>query len=194
MTKFFARHEPFLQSRASLLVVGLCTDGIVLNPVISRLMQMHPSNHIAYRELTQKSELMLGDMLLHQVQKQTTGLGVGSNKGFDYIANLMVSAHPKDPTKLSAFTKACQTLNPKLFELMRYKNLRHIAIYTGNLMTLESPFMADSSSNLSPKQPLAAQIWQIVCQTLQVPRISVDVHFDKSIEISQLVFEESTQP
>lgn len=191
MSRLVALHQPFLQSRASLLLVGLCTDGIVLNPVISRLMQMHPSNHTAYRELAQKGELTLGDTLLHTAQKQTTGLSIGSNKGFDYIANLIVYTHPKDPIKLSSLVKACQTLNPKLFELMRYKNLRHIAIYTGNLMNADTPFVTDLPENINQKQQTAEKLWQIFCTHLQIPRLTIDVHFDKSIDISQLVFEES---
>lgn len=190
MATFTACHSPFLQSRASLLIVGLGADGVILNPTLSRLFQTHESIKIAYKDLAEKGELSLGDVHLFETQKQTTGLSVGNNKTPNHIAIMVVNTSPKDSIKPIALKNACQKLTSQLFELMRYKNLRHIAIYTGNLLAADPAFIEnfqDTTANCPDKQATAEKIWQLFASTLNISRITTEVHFDKSIDISSFI-------
>lgn len=165
-----ATHQSILHSTASLLILPLSSEAVVLDLVISRLMSMYPSTYRAYQELAHKGELALGSMWLHPIAKQTTGLGVGSNKTADAIAHLISHHHPTHSPKPLTFLEACKLLQPRLYELMRYRHIHHVAIYLG-VKDIE----------------LALKLWQIIHDTLPTPRVTIDVHIDKSLPLESFL-------
>lgn len=167
MSQFIARQSSILHSRAGLLILPLPADGVVLGSVLTRLMVNYPCVYQSYRELANKGKLSVGDVLIKTVQKEVTGLGVGTPKTASYIAIVIAHHHATDPIRLSTLTSAYQTLQPQLFELMRSKSLRLVALY--------------HAFSLFGEVALTTA-WQSLKLHLDVSRISVEVYFDKRIE------------
>ncbi len=154
----------FLQSNAKALILPMSTDGVILNRVTERTCLMYPCNYSAYQAMCKNGALALGDVFMHTVQHQATGLGVGSNKSANHIFNLVISHHAKHNAQKSTVISALKNLKPKLFELMRYHGLRHAALYATPLL----------SEDISP-------VWLLqTLNQLHVPRLRLDVHLSKT--------------
>lgn len=161
----------------------MSSDGTVLNPVLARTKSLYPSNYEAYREQALDRALKLGDVLLHKTEKHITGLSAPNNFMADYIANIITTNHAHHASELSILTIAFKTLNPMLFELMRYKGLRHVAMFATPLFlppTGNPDFVQPSIHR--PISPM--HFWQIVTELLDVPRIQVTVHFGREIDLA----------
>lgn len=171
--RLIARHESILHSRADVLILGLSSDGTVLSPIVERLMGLYPSFYRQYRELAHKDGLRLGELIVHPVQKQATGLAVGTNAGATYVIGAIVHAHPTQSTKPQAWQSALQAMDEKLYELMRYKGVRHIALLAPK----------DKEPSL---QEASHAFWQSV-QSLSTSRVFMDIHFDKAVDIGGFV-------
>lgn len=171
--RLIAQQTSIVHSRASVLILGLSSDGTVLSPAVAKLMGLYPSFYHHYRELAHKGELMLGDIIAHPVQKQTTGLSVGTNTGATYIIGAIVHAHPTQSTKPQAWQNALTAIDNELYNLMRYQGIRHIALLAPK----------DHEPSL---QEASHTFWQSV-QSLSTPRVFVDVHFDKAVDIGGFV-------
>lgn len=164
--RFVARQSSILHSRAELLVLPLPSDGVVYDRTLTRLLGLYPSVLGVYKELAQKGKLALGDVLIYPVQKEIAGLGVGSPKTANHIAIIIAHHHTTDPVRLSTLKHAYGQLHPKLFELMRAKSLRLVAIYQH--ITLFGEQTADD-------------VWQVLTTSLDVSRLTMEVYFDKAM-------------
>lgn len=171
MARIFASHTPFLQNSAQLLVLPVSSDGIAKNSTLIKTMGLYPSNFDAYKSLAETGEAVLGDVLLHTVQKQVTGLGIATNKSADYIANLITTHHAHHDTQKSTVITAFKQLNPKLFELMRYRGLKTVAIFA-------TPMMGHA---VTPQF-----LWQAIHETLDLSRIIIEVHFSRLVDLTNL--------
>lgn len=171
--KIQARHESILHSSASVLILGLSSDGMVLDPVIKRLMGLYPCFYQHYKEQSQKQALLFGDIIAHPVQKQSTGLSAGTNTGASHIIGVIVQNHPTQDTRPTAWQNALNTIDSKLYELMRYNGVRHIALLA-------------PKDNEPSIQNNAERFWQIL-QKLSTTRVRLDVHFDKRVHIDGFI-------
>lgn len=173
--KLSACHDSILHSRATVLIVGLSSDGTVLAPIVQRLLGLYPcfANH--YKDKAGKGELGFGDVLFHAVQKQTTGLLVSSHVGATYIIGVVVQSHPTQTTRPSAWQKALNAIDEKLYELMRYKGVRQVSLLAPK----------DNEPSL---QEASEQFWQIL-QKLSTPRVHLEVYFDRAVVIDGFVSE-----
>lgn len=124
----------FLQTRARLLVLPLPASGIVKNTMLQRTLGMHKNVYDSYRQKARKGDLVLAEVLLHTVQKQATGLSAGSNVGADYVAVCITSDYEEDHVAIQTMRKLLQNLDDALKSLIRYENLRHIAVYTAHIL------------------------------------------------------------
>lgn len=168
--KLIANQTSILHSRASVLLLGLSSDGTVLSPTVERLMGLYPCFYRQYKEQAQTGELKLGDIIIHSVQKQATGLSVGTNTGATHLIGAIVHAHPTQNTKALAWQTALPMIDNELYQLMRYKGIRHIALLAPK----------DNEPSL---QESSCVFWQSL-QRLNTPRMRLDVHFDKMVDIS----------
>lgn len=179
MTTFLATHEPFLQSRAKLLILPMSADGTILNPVLARTKSLYPSNYEAYKRQAVDGQLRLGDVLLHKTETHTTGLSPSTHQA-DYIANLITTHHAHHSTELSTLKTGFTALHPKLFELMRYHGLRQVAMLATPLFL--PPTGNPAYTTPSTHRPMSGeQFWQTLIQTLEMPRLHIAVHFSKDI-------------
>lgn len=171
--KLIAEQSSILHSRASVLILGLSSEGTVLSPTVERLMGLYPCFYRHYKEQAQTGELKLGDIIAHTVQKQATGLSVGTNAGATHLIGAIVQAHPTQSTKALAWQTALKAIDGELYQLMRYKGIRHIALLAPK----------DNEPSL---QESSCAFWQKL-QRLNTPRVRLDVHFDKMVDISGFV-------
>lgn len=162
---------PFLQSRASTLIIPVSSRGEVLNKTLLRFMALYPSCRDEYRQLALKGELALGDVHLHRVSKQATGLGIGSNKTASHIALIITHNHPTHCVKPSTLSTACEALRPKLYQLMRYEGLRHAALFAEPLAKL-----AFDDTDCTKEQH-ALKLIRLFESTLDTSRVRIDVHY-----------------
>lgn len=179
MATFCSTHTPFLQSRAKLLILPVSRDGTTLNPILQRLQSLYPCNYQAYRQKLDNGDLRLGDVFLHKLQNQVTGLGISSHHQPSHIANLITTHHAKHPTQISTFTKTCTHLKPHLFDLMRHHGIYHVAM-------LATPMLTAVPSDDTPHSPTAISayaIWQVCQKVLDIPRIQLDIHFARDTVI-----------
>lgn len=163
-TQLHATDSVFLRTNAKALILPMTTDGVILNRVTERVCLTYPSNRIAYQALCRHGQPALGDVLMHTVEHQTTGLAVGNNKSADYLFNLMVAHHAQHNAQKSTMMSALTNLKPQLFELMRYRGLRHVALYATPLLSDELPI---------------TWLWQALSR-LNIPRLRMDVHLSKT--------------
>lgn len=161
-------HDSILHSRASVLIIGLSRDGTILAPALQRLMGLYPCFYQHYKDKAQKGELALGEVLVHLVQKQTSGLASSTNTKATYVIGVIAQNHATQHTHVAAWQQACLAINPKLYEFMRYKHLHQVAL-------------------LAPKENASSfdyrNFWHSL-QKLNTPRVHIDVHFDKSVDIA----------
>lgn len=164
--RFVARQSSMLHSRAELLVLPLPSDGVVYDRTLTRLLGLYPSVLGAYKELAQKGKLALGDVLIYPVQKEIAGLGVGSPKTANHIAIIIAHHHHTDPVRLSTLKGVYQELHAPLFELMRAKSLRLVAIY--HHMALFGEHTADDA-------------WRVLTEFLDVSRLTIEVYLTQEM-------------
>lgn len=148
MSQWQLSTQSILQVNAGLIVLPVACDGVVVHPVITRLMQLYRHEYQDYKQKAHKGELKLGDVLIYPVQKQTTGLGVGTNALASHIAFLLSYQSTLQAIKPSAFLMAYQALIPSLNRLVRYDNLRHVAVYLGDLSLLETQKLWGEMNNI----------------------------------------------
>lgn len=169
MTQIIARHDSILKSRAAALVVCLPSDGVVLEPTLTRLFGLYPDAYHAYKSLAQKGELTLGEVHHHLIQKQATGLMMGNNARPDHLFMLITQHNAAHPIAKSTLKQCYQTLYETLFKLMRFHHLSHVSFA---LPTGDSPY----------------EDWGFACQHLAVPRLKITLHIKPSIDISGFIF------
>lgn len=180
MARIFAVHEPFLQSKAQLIAMPVSKDGHVSHPVVARAKSMFATSYDDYYKKAVAGELSLGDVLLHKIPKQHTGLGVPSG-GADYVANLIAHTSPEQPISVRMFTNCLKHLKPKLYELMRYQGLRRVAL-------LGSAFLVKEMTDDGAVAWLTTERIVQVCHDVlsDVPKLSVDVHFGRDVNLADL--------
>lgn len=183
MATFFVSHRPFLQTTAKLLILPMSSDGTILNPILARTKSLYPSNYETYRRRAIDGELVLGDVLLHKIQKHITGLSAPNNHTADYIANLITTHHAHHSSELSTLKTAFAHLNPQLFELVRYQGLRQAAMLASPLFL--PPTGNPTFTNPNPNRPICPEaFWALLCECLDVPRLHLTVHFSKETLLS----------
>lgn len=158
---------PFLQSRANLLAFPASSDGTILNRTLLQLMTLYPCCRDKYKNLAIRGELNLGDVILHKISKQTTGLGAGNNAIHDYIALLITQNHPSHTEQISTITTALKSLQPKLYYLMRCEGLRRVAVFARTRQINTSK--KDDENNVQ-------EILQLIDSILGTCRVKIDVH------------------
>lgn len=175
----FASHEPFLQSRAQMLIMPVSTDGNIAHPVIARCKGLYADNYEHYQKKAIGGELSLGDALVFRISKQTTGLGVQTG-GAEYVGSLVVQKFPEQPISVRMLTRSLTALKPHIYELMRYKGLRRVAILGSALL------VKDNTQESSAVEWLTAEHIMNVCQDVlgDVPKLTVEVHFGRDIPLS----------
>lgn len=163
-------HERFLQSRAQMLIMPVSIDGHISHPIVLRCRQLFAENYDTYHKKATSGELVLGDVLTHRLTRQLTGLGVQTNKS-DYIANLVVQQFAERPISVRALSLCLNNLKPTLYELMRYKGLRRVALLGSALLVGHHD---DATAQwLSPERILS------VCQEVlgELPKLTMEVYF-----------------
>lgn len=171
----WATHEPFLQSKAQLLVLPMSADGNILHPVVARCKSQFLDNYGEYHKKAVAGELNVGDVWIHTLTKQLTGLGVQTNRA-EYIANIIAQKSPKHPISVRMFERCLVNLKPQIYDLMRYKGLRRVAVLGSALLIADdNPNPNSQITWLTPEH-----ILQICHQVLgDVPKLTIEVHFGK---------------
>lgn len=171
-------HEPFLQSKAQMLLLPVSTDGNLAHPVVARCKSLFADNYDVYHKKAIAGELMLGQTLTVTLDRQITGLGVQTNS-VQYIGNLVCQKFPEHPISIRMFERCLTELKPKLYELMRYQGVRRVAL-------LGSALLIKTTTEPSPQV-----VWltaQSIVQSVQsvlgdVPKLTVEIHFNKETEL-----------
>lgn len=115
MARFYATHLPFWQNTTNLLVLPLTKDGTMLDNVLMRTKVLYPCHYAIYRQTVLGGNLSLGDVLIHKVNHQVTGLGVGDNRKASHIASLITTHHAKHQHSPSIIHHSCSLLAPNLY-------------------------------------------------------------------------------
>ena len=133
----------------------------------------------------QAGGLLLGDVLLHKVQKQHTGLGVQMG-GAEYIANIIAHKSPSQPISVRTFTSCLSNVKPQLYELMRYEGVRRVAL-------LGSALLVKDMDNESVVKWLTAERIMLACHEVLggLPKMTVEIHFSRetALPVIQKVLE-----
>lgn len=170
-------HEPFLQSKAQMLLLPVSTDGNLAHPVVARCKSLFADNYEAYHKKAIAGELMLGQTLTVTLDRQITGLGVQTNS-VQYIGNLVCQKFPEHPISVRMFERCLTELKPKLYELMRYQGVRRVAL-------LGSALLAKSGE---PSEHVSWLTVQSIVQSVRsvlgdVPKLTIEIHFNKETEL-----------
>lgn len=129
-------------------------------------MHLYPCVHREYKERVHKGGLSLGDVMFCRVQKEVAGLGVGSSKTASDVVIIIAHHHGTDPVRLSTLKLAYQCLQPKLFEFMRHRSLRCVALYHYFHLFLDDDGQVNKIA------------WQLINAYLRTARVTIDVHGD----------------
>lgn len=180
MARVFALHEPFLQSKAQLLVLPMSADGHVLHPVVARAKSMFTDSYAHYHKKALAGELSVGNVLVQKVQKQHTGLGVQTG-GADYVAIIIAHQSPTHPISVRTLTNCLKQLKPQLYELMRYQGLRRVAV-------LGSALLVKDMDNQGALAYLTAERVVLACHEVleDLPKVLIDVHFGRDTALPML--------
>lgn len=129
--EYLLSDDPVLPLARGLIALPAACDGLVLHPTLRRLMGLCRNEYLRYKDKAQKGELGLGDALWYPVQKQETGLAVGTNAGASHVAFLLCQNAPADPVQVSSFLAAYKALLPDVARLARHQNLKRMGVYLG---------------------------------------------------------------
>lgn len=162
-----------------MLIMPVSTDGNIAHPVIARCKGLYADNYEHYQKKAIGGELSLGDALVFRISKQTTGFGVQTG-GAEYVGSLVVQKFPEQPISVRMLTRSLTALKPHVYELMRYKGLRRVAILGSALL------VKDATQESSTVEWLTAEHVLNVCQDVlgDVPKLTVEVHFGRDIPLS----------
>lgn len=172
MARILATHEPFLQSRAQVLVLPVSMDGNILHPVVARCKTLFADNYDRYRKLAVAGELGFGEVLLSRVPRQQAGLGVQTGRA-DYIANLVVQQFVEHRVSVRTLTTCLKSLKPVIYQLMRYQGVRRVAFIGSPLLTEQSPLTAQ----------MILETWLSVFEDM--PKLTVELHFAKDTPLPE---------
>lgn len=169
----FASHEPFLQSKAQLLIIPVSTDGSIVHPVITRCKSLFTDYYEYYRKKAVGGELSLGDALVFRIPKQTTGLGIQMG-GAEYIGSLVTQKSAKQPISVRMFKHSLVALKPHIYKLIRYKGLRRVAILGSALLVADA-----TTQDNNMIEWITAEHVMIICQEVlkDMPKLTIEVHF-----------------
>ncbi len=189
MATILTTHEPFLQTRAQVLVLPVSTDGNLLHPVLTRCKSLFMDNYDSYRKGAMSGELMLGQVMLNKVARQQTGLGVQSGQ-VDYIANLMVQKFVAHNVSRRTLTRCLQALKPLVYNLMRYHGVRRLAFLGSSLLTQHTLLEHDEYSVPPITADEIVAVWGQVFA--DVPKLTIEIHFAKETPLPQKTLENPT--
>lgn len=190
MASILTTHEPFLQTKAQVLVLPVSTDGTMLHPVLHRCKSLFVDNYDSYRKGVMAGELSLGQVMLNKVTRQHTGLGVQSGQ-VDYIANLMVQKFVAHQVSVRTLTRCLQTLKPLVYNLMRYQGVRRLAFLGSSLLTEHGLLDDDNSKMPVMTADDIVAVWQQVFA--DVPKLTIEIHFAKDTPLPQKILENTPQ-
>ncbi len=173
-------HEPFLQSKAQMLIMPVSTDGNISHPVIARCKRLFADNYDQYQKKAMGGELVLGEAWICRLARQTTGLDIQTG-GAEYIANLITQKFPEQPISVRLFRRCLVSLKPQIYELMRYKGVRRVAILGSALVVKDMP-----NQESGVIEWLTAEKVVKICQEVlgDVPKLTIEVYFGKNIQLT----------
>lgn len=174
MARILATHEPFLQSRAQVLVLPVSVDGNIVHPVVARCKTLFADNYERYRKMVSAGELGFGEVLLSRVPRQQTGLGVQTGR-VDYIANLMVQQFVGHQVSVRTLIACLSSLKTMLYELMRYQGVRRVAFIGSPLLTEQSLLTAQ----------MIVEAWCAVFE--DIPKLTIELHFAKDVPLPEIL-------
>lgn len=175
-------HEPFLQSRAQMLIMPASTDGNISHPVVARCKSLFADNYEHYHHKAMAGELLLGQALVYRLTKQTTGLGVQTSSA-EYVGSLIAQKSPEHPISVRLFQQCLSHLKPQIYELMRYRGVRRVSLL-GSALIVKEGVKTDGEA----VQWLTAKRVVQSCHEIlgDVPKLTIEVHFGKNIPLAEL--------
>ncbi len=163
-------HEPFLQTKAQVLVLPVSADGNILHPVLMRCKSLFADNYQIYYKSAMQGELRLGQVMINRLQKQHTGLGVQTGRT-EYIVNLITQEFVSHRISSQTLKIAIKNLKPKIYDLMRFNGIRRLAFIGSPLLMTH----LDKLPNINADD--IASIWHdIFCD---ITRLTIELHFSK---------------
>lgn len=163
-------HEPFLQTKAQVLVLPVSADGNMLHPVLARCKTLFADNYQHYYKSAIQGELKLGQVMINRLQKQHTGLGVQTGR-VEYIANLITQEVVSHRISCRTLHSTIKTLRPKIYDLMRYHGIRRLA-FIGSPLLMTQP---DELPSINADDILS--VWMEVFGDM--PKLTIELHFSK---------------
>lgn len=180
MAVILPTHDPFLQSRAQVLALPVSTDGNLSHPVLTRCKAVFADNHQQYYQRALLGELLLGQVMLTQVARQSLGLGI-STSNVSHIAHLMTQKSVSHMVSERMLLTCLKALKPMIYELMRYQGVRRVSFF--------APPLLMSKNRESPI--LTAQMifdgWYAVFADM--PKLTILLHFAKETILPQKTLE-----
>lgn len=180
-------HASILNSSAQLLILPINNSGILLDPVLTRAKTLFADNYQRYYRACRDGSLSVGSCLLHKRVLEQAGLSISSNGNQpSYIANLVVSNHPYHPTRSQWLIAALNDLSEQLIPLIRYQGIRRVSLLARPLVydnSRDDATDVPNSKNLMPLDWYADTIPLLTKSLQDLPKIRIDIHLPKDINI-----------
>lgn len=125
------------QDRYQVLVLPVPTSGILRQRALLKSQALYPSHASAYRTACQRSELPLGGVLVHDVERDLAGMGAGPALSKPkFIVDLAVTEFAEHAPHLSAIEQTLAAFAPTLYDWARYDGIRRVALLASDEVML----------------------------------------------------------
>lgn len=140
-----ADKKTLFQDRYQALIMPVPVSGIFRHRSLLRFQSLYPEHYAVYKQACERSELVLGELLQFQTQRDLVGLGVGGALSKPtFIVDMAVTEFAENPPHLRAITQALQALQPILMDWGRYRGIRRVALLASDALLLPEGLVFDS--------------------------------------------------
>ncbi|MFW2177905.1 MULTISPECIES: hypothetical protein [unclassified Moraxella] len=124
-----ANQSTLFQDRYQALIMPVPVSGIFRHRLLLRFQSLYPEQYAQYKQICERSELALGEILVLDVQQDLIGMGVGRAVSKPkFIVMMAVTTVSESSPHLSAIQGCFQALEPLLMRWGRYDGIRRVAL------------------------------------------------------------------
>lgn len=124
-----ADKKTLFQDRYQAMLLPVPTSGVLRQRHLLHVQTLYPAFYSQYARACERSELQLGNILQHRVEREMAGLGVSSALSKPtFIVGLAVNEFAESGIHLLSIQQVMQQLEPVLFNWGRFQGVRRVAL------------------------------------------------------------------
>ena len=129
--------KTLFQDRYQALIMPVPVSGIFRHRALLKYQSLYPEHYTVYRQACERSQLLLGDVLQFNPQRDLAGMAVGGALSKpQFIVDMAITEFAENPPHVEYMVSALQKLEKIVFDWGRYQGIRRVAILASDELIL----------------------------------------------------------